>query len=95
VVQFDLGEEVRDLFLVERAFDSGFVDQRDQGRDVLVVAVAVAGGYVGDAVVVVTEVVEYEPTRGRDVRDRPGLERGDDGVLLEDVVLPGGEDRSV
>src|SRR5579862_858346 len=86
-VEFDLGEEVGDLALVERGFDAGLVDERDQGGDVLVVAVAVAGGDVGDAVVFVPEVVEGEPLRGRDVWDGSGLEREDDDVLLEDVVV--------
>src|SRR5581483_3353480 len=58
-----------------------------QGGDVLVVAVAVAGGDVDDAVVFVPEVVEDETLRGRDVWDGSGLEREDDDVLLEDVVV--------
>src|SRR5579862_7579197 len=86
-VEFDLGEEVGDLALVERAFDAGLVDERDQGGDVLVVAVAVAGRDVGDAVVFVAEVVEDETLRGRDVWDGSGLEREDDDVFLEDVVV--------
>src|SRR5262249_12219130 len=86
-VEFDLGEEVGDVVFVERAFDAGLADEGDEGGDVGCVHVAEAGGGVGDAVVAVAELVDREPFVGGNVGAGSRLDREDEDVLVEDVVV--------
>ena len=74
----DRREEVRQIILVQPAFDVGLPDQRKQRGNVPVVHVAEARGDVRDPVVSEAEIVDDDPLFSPDVRDRAGFEREDD-----------------
>ena len=85
------GASPRCRSMVERRYEASsrglsisVSDQREQAWYVGSVHVAEAGRDVGNAVVLVTEVVDREPFRGGDVRDRLRLDREDQDVLVED-----------
>src|SRR5689334_12192683 len=83
----DARQEVRQLAAFQGPFDVGLTDERQQGRNVLRVHVAEARRDVGDPVVFVAEVVDRDPLGRWDVRRGLGLDRQDEDVLVQDVVV--------
>ena len=72
---------------VERAFAVGAADQRYEAGDVRLVHVAEAGGDVDDLVVLVPEVVDLQPLPSGDVGRGHRLDRENEDVLVEDLVV--------
>ena len=85
--QLDRREEVGGFVDLERALQARLRGQAQRRRDVGLLHVAEAGADVGDAVVAVAEVVDREALGGRHVGDRERLDREDDDVLVEDLVV--------
>src|SRR5215831_4022938 len=83
----DRRQEVGDVTLPQRAFDIRLADQRQERGDVDLIHVAIPGGDVGDPVVPVPERVNGEPFGGQDVGGRPGHDRQDENVLVQDMVV--------